>query len=152
MSDSVNRARRFSDAPAPESSRPARLRQLKALAERFQSSMLGWKADSNDQENLPLLNRPLYRYEPEPGEVVDGAVFAFVQGTDPESLLLIELVEEDSRQQWMYAFARRTAGKLDGRLDDKLVWTAPLNPEYKDPRGPHFTIHIPLELAPRPDK
>jgi hypothetical protein len=140
------------DAPVPEASRPARLRQLKQLAERFQSSMLGWKADSNDQEKLRLLNRPLYRYEPESGAIIDGAVFAFVQGTDPESLLLIELVQEGSQQQWMYAFARRTAGKLEGRLDDKVVWTAPLNPEYKDPRGPHFTIHMPLESPPRTDK
>jgi hypothetical protein len=133
------------DAPRPAESRGGRLRQIKQLAERFQSTMLGWKAESNDQEKLRLLNRPLYRYEPESGPVIDGAVFAFVQGTDPESLLLIELVEETSRQTWVYAFARRTAGKLEGRLDDKVVWTAPLNPEYKDPRGPHFTVHMVLD-------
>ena len=133
------------DAPAPEKNRAARLRQIKQLSERFQSSMLGWKADSNDQEKLRLLNRPLYRYEPQSGPVLDGAVFAFVQGTDPESLLLIELVDDREEQRWDYAFARRTAGKLEGRLDDKIVWTAPLNPEYKDPRGPHFTVHLELE-------
>jgi hypothetical protein len=132
----------ISDAPRPADSRAGRLRQIKQLAERFQSTMLGWKAESNDQEKLRLLNQPLFRYEPEAEPVIDGAVFAFVQGTDPESLLLIELVEEDTRQTWVYAFARRTAGKLEGRLDDKIVWTAPLNPEYKDPRGPHFTVHM----------
>ena len=133
------------DAPDPADSRAARLRQIKQLAERFQSTMLGWKSESNDQEQLRLLNRPLYRYEPETGPVIDGAVFAFVQGTDPESLLLIELVQESSRPTWVYAFARRTAGKLEGRLDDKVVWTAPLNPEYKDPNGPHFTVHMVLD-------
>jgi hypothetical protein len=132
------------DAPPAEESRPARLRQIKQLSERFQSSMLGWKHDSNDQEQLRLLTKPLYRYDPESGPVVDGAVFAFVQGTDPESLLLIELVEEDGERRWEYAFARRTAGKLEGRLDGKVVWAAPLNPEYKDPRGPHFTVHLEL--------
>jgi hypothetical protein len=134
-------------APSAGKSRAARLRQIRQLSERFQSSMLGWKSDSNDQEQLRLLTRPLYRYEPESGPVVDGAVFAFVQGTDPESLLLIELVEKDGQQQWEYAFARRTAGKLEGRLDGKVVWTAPLNPEYKDPRGPHFTVHLELERS-----
>jgi hypothetical protein len=137
------------DAPPSEKSRVARLRQIKQLSERFQSSMLGWKRDSNDQEQLRLLTKPLYRYDPESGPVVDGAVFAFVQGTDPESLLLIELVDEDGRQRWEYAFARRTAGKLEGRLDGKLVWSAPLNPEYKDPRGPHFTVHLELERSAR---
>jgi hypothetical protein len=140
------------DAPAPKDSRSGRLRQIKLLAERFQSTMLGWKADTNDQEKLRLLPRPLYRYNPDSGPVVDGAVFAFVLGTDPESLLLIELVREESQLRWVYAFARRTAGKLEGRLDGKVVWTAPLNPEYKDPRGSHFTVHMPLDLPPRADK
>jgi hypothetical protein len=140
------------DAPGSRGTRPERLRQMKQLAERFESTMLGWKADTNDQEKLRRLPRPVYRYEPDSGPVVDGAVFAFVQGTDPESLLLIELVQEESQQRWVYAFARRTAGKLEGRLDGKVVWTAPLNPEYKDPRGPHFTVHMPLDLSRRADK
>jgi hypothetical protein len=140
------------DAPAPRSTRPERLRQMKKLAERFESTMLGWKIDTNDQEKLRRLPQPIYRYDPEPGPVVDGAVFAFVQGTDPESLLLIELAQEESQQRWVYAFARRTAGKLEARLDGKVVWTAPLNPEYKDPRLPHFTVHIPLNLPPRAEK
>jgi hypothetical protein len=140
------------DAPAPKGSGPERLRQMKSLAERFESTMLGWRIDTNDQEKLRFLPQPIYRYDPEAGPVVDGAVFAFVQGTDPESLLLIELVQEGSQQRWVYAFARRTAGKLEARLDGKVVWTAPLNPEYKDPRGPHFTVHMPLDLRPRADK
>jgi hypothetical protein len=133
------------DAPAPKATRKQRLPQLKQLAERFESTMLGWRVETNDQEKLRLLSQPLYRYDPEPGAVIDGAVFAFVQGTDPESLLLIELVQDGPQQRWVYAFARRTAGKLEGRLDDKVVWTAPLNPEYKDPKGPHFTVHIRLD-------
>jgi hypothetical protein len=131
------------DAPVPANDRAGRFRQMRQLVERFDSTMLGWKADSNDREELRLLTRALYRYEMESSPVIDGAVYAFVQGTDPESLLLIEAVEASPVRQWFYAFARRTAGKLEGRLDDKVVWTAPLNPEYKDPQGPRFTIHIP---------
>jgi hypothetical protein len=140
------------DAPAPKASRAERLLQMKQLSDRFESTMLGWKADTNDQEKLRLLPRPIYRYEPEKGPVVDGAVFAFVQGTDPESILLIELVQEEGQQRWVYAWARRTAGKLEGRLDGKVVWTAPLNPEYKDPRLPQFTVHLPLNMPPRAEK
>jgi hypothetical protein len=140
------------DAPAAKDSRPERLRQMKLLAERFESTMLGWKIDTNDQEKLRRLPRPLYRFDPDSGPVVDGAVFAFVLGTDPESLLLIELVKEKEQSRWVYAFARRTAGKLEGRLDGKVVWTAPLNPEYKDPRAPRFTVHVPIDLSPRGDK
>jgi hypothetical protein len=138
------------DSPLPKDSRAERLQQLKQLSERFESTMLGWQVTTQDQEKLRLLPRPLYRYEPDSGPILDGAVFAFVQGTDPESLLLIELVKEAAQPRWVYAFARRTAGKLEGRLDGRVVWTAPLNPEYKDPRAPRFTVHMPLDLSPRP--
>jgi hypothetical protein len=140
------------NAPAPKGSRTERLQQIKLLAERFESTMLGWRIDTNDQEKLRLLPRPIYRYDPDSGPVVDGAVFAFVQGTDPETILLIELAQKESQQRWVYAFARRTAGKLEGRLDGKVVWTAPLNPEYKDPHLPQLTVHMPLNLPTRLEK
>ena len=84
--------------------------------------MLGWKADSTDREELRLLPKPLYRYEPKAGPVIDGAVFAFVMGTDPESLLLIEAVKSGGKQSgssrlpaarrasWKAATRRRSCG------------------------------------------
>ena len=41
------------------------------LAEQFQSTMLGWKADNTDREELRLLSRPLFRYEPVEGPIND---------------------------------------------------------------------------------
>jgi hypothetical protein len=128
-----------------------RLRQLRALAEEFQSSMLGWKADSTDREQLRLLPRPLYRYQPKKGPIIDGAVFAFVMGTDPESLLLLEAVQgSDGTAKWEFAFARRTSGELEGRHQDKVVWHADRYPGMKDPNQPRFSIGqpIPPELLP----
>jgi hypothetical protein len=138
------------DAPALEAARPQRLRQMKSLAERFQATMLGWKADSTDREELRLLSRPLFRYDPKGGSVIDGAVFAFAMGTDPEALLLIEAVKDGEAARWQYAFARRTSGELEGRLDGAVVWKAPRYPPQYDPRLPHFTIGAPLpaDLAP----
>ena len=55
--------------------------------------------------------------------LIDGAVFAFVQGTDPEAVLLIEAVRRDDRTVWQYAFGRRDrlqrrgAARPLGRLD-----------------------------------
>jgi hypothetical protein len=114
------------DAPAPEASRAQRLRQMKSLAGQFQSTMKGWKGDDTDREELRLLPRPLYRYEPAEDEeiVVDGAVFAFVMGTDPESLLLLEAIKDGEHSKWRYAFARRTSGELEGRHRATVVWTA----------------------------
>jgi hypothetical protein len=132
------------EAAAPEGTRPARLRQMKALAERFQATLLGWKVDNTDREQLRLLSRPLYRYDPKTGDVLDGAVFAFVMGTDPEVLLLVEAVKEGDQASWQYAFARRTSGELEGRLDGAVVWNAPRFPVQIDPRRPHYNRGTPL--------
>lgn len=132
------------DAPTPAATANQRLRQLKALAEQFQSTMLGWKADDTDREELRLLPRPLYRYETKEGAVIDGAVFGFVMGTDPESLLLIEALDEEGRQRWQFAFARRTSGRLEGRHRDKIVWTADRWPGNRDPMEPHFAVGTPI--------
>lgn len=131
-------------APAPDDTRRARLRQMKALAERFQAAMLGWKADSTDREELRLLPQPLFRYDPRAGNVVDGAVFAFVMGTDPEVLMLIEAVKVGDQTKWQYACVRRTSGKLEARLDGAVVWQVDKFPRQHDPRLPYFTIGTPL--------
>jgi len=138
------------DAPAPANSAGQRLRQMKKLAEEFQSTMVGWKSDNTDREELRLLSRPLYRYEPKSGRVIDGAVFAFVMGTDPETLLLIEAVEQDGSPVWQYAFVRRTSGELDGRHRDTVVWTAARYPASGDPTQPGYSLRTPIppELQP----
>jgi hypothetical protein len=132
------------EAPGPDESRNQRLRQMKALAEQFQATMLGWKTDSTDREELRLLSKPLYRYDPKDGAVFDGAVFAFATGTDPEVLLLLEAVREGEKTGWHYAFARRTSGQLEGRWRDRPVWNAARFPQQNDPKQPHFTKGTPL--------
>jgi hypothetical protein len=145
---------RIPDAPPPEETPAQRLRQMKSLAEQFQSSMLGWKSDSTDREELRLLPRPLYRYESKDVAVFDGAVFAFVMGTDPESLLLIEAVNKGGEKAWEFAFARRTSGELEGRHKDQVVWHADRYPPNNDPSKPHFSIGAPIppELLPTLDE
>ena len=127
---------------------------MKALASQFQSTMLGWKSDDSDREELRLLPRPLYRYETTDATVFDGAVFPFVMGTDPESLLLLEAVKEGETARWRYAFARRTSGELEGRYHDKVVWTAARYVDQHDSRQSQFSLSRPIPpalLAPAAD-
>jgi hypothetical protein len=130
--------------PTPAETRALRLRQMKALAQKFQATLLGWKTDNSDREQLRLLTRPLYRYDPKEGAVTDGAVFAFAMGTDPEALLLVEAVKERGAAKWQYAFARRTSGELEARLGEAVVWNAERFPQQDDARKPHFTRVTPL--------
>lgn len=75
------------DAPAPAATPAARLRQLRVLAEGFSATDNflgeGWS-------HLRLLPKPLLRYGHAGSGVEDGALFAFVLGTDPEVVLMIE--------------------------------------------------------------
>jgi hypothetical protein len=68
-------------------------------------------------------------------------------GTDPESLLLIEAVQEGDKSIWEFAFARRTSGELEGRHRDKVVWHAPRYPAMKDPNQPRFSLGTPIPPA-----
>lgn len=117
------------DAPAPAQGQAARLRQMKSLAGRFTARLRPLDTSAGTPEVLRLLPRPLYRYElaDSPGtqpNLRDGGMFAFVMGTDPEVVLLLEAVERDDKLVWQYAFARATAYAVEANLDDELVWSA----------------------------
>ncbi len=135
------------DADVPAEMPAARLRQMKTLANQFSSTMLGWRADKSDRESLRLLPQPLHRYDSKRSDLLDGAVFAFVQGTDPESLLLLEAFKVGNRFEWQFAFARRTSGELEGRHKDTIVWHADRFPANGDPRSTHRVLSRPIDTS-----
>ena len=109
-------------ATEPAANAAGRLRQMRQLSRRFGSRYVESKTKSYE---LRLIPRPVYRYdlgEPKAdAEVVDGAMFAFAQGTDPELLLMIEARRSPSGLRWYYATAKRTVGQVDISLDRKAV-------------------------------
>ncbi len=112
----------------PGDSRVVRRRQMKGLASRFSTSI---SYRNVEPKALRLLPTPIYRYEvPEAGvidgAVIDGAIFAFVQATDPEALLLVEARSVGDSVQWHYAFARCTAWAVTARLEETVVYEAPI--------------------------
>ena len=137
-------------APKPAKTHAERLRQMKAIAERFKATMTGWLGDDTDREELRLLPRPLYRYdvknakEPDPN-LLDGALFAYVQGTDPEVVLVLEAIGTAKKSAWQYAFVRATSGGLEVKLGREVVWTATKAPANRNPTLPHFTMQRVLE-------
>jgi hypothetical protein len=112
----------FPDAPRPAEAKTKRLAQMKELARRFSCRL----ADGDDRgESLRFLPRPLYRYESERHDIVDGALFAFVQGTDPEVILTLEAAGKDSDVAWRYALTRRSMLALEADLDGQRIWAVP---------------------------
>ena len=132
--------RRVPGAEPPGNSPAARLRQMKGIADRFTVTMLGWNGDDSDREQLRRLVKELYRYKPESPQTIDGAVFAFVKGTDPEVLLAVEAVAGKSGPEWQYAFIRQTSGGVEARLGDEVLWTQPKHVARRDPTKPFISL------------
>jgi len=136
------------DGPPPAETAPSRLRQMKAMAERF-SARLPERNRDGKHEVLRLLARPLFRYDLKEDKnaersLQDGAVFAFVMGTDPEVILLLETVQRGDDAAWQYALARATAWAAEATLGDKVVWSVSHDMQVDDPRNSQFQIRRPL--------
>lgn len=113
---------------APADSPGGRLRQMKTIAERF-SGAVDRNTSFESPEELRLLTTPLYRYSASSQDILDGALFAFVQGTNPEVLLLIEAQgAEPASRIWRYGFARMSSYNLRVRRGDETVWERPFEP------------------------
>lgn len=109
------------DADPPAESSTARLLQMRRIAHRFTAS----RTDREEtKRELRLLRQPLHRYADREGGRLDGALFCFVEGTDPEAFLLIESRVGDGGPTWQYAAARMNSIQLDLALDGRDVWRA----------------------------
>lgn len=117
---------RFDGAPAPARSRPARLTQMRKLLNDVRTEL-----ESSESE-LRLLTQPVYRYPEDAEDVLDGAIFSFVMGTDPEVFVLLEARPPAAGQDpvWHFAPARFTGGALSLTMGDKVLWESP-KWEYK---------------------
>jgi hypothetical protein len=113
----------FSEASDPQSSPRLRLNQMRRLAGEFRIE----KTTRDDvKRELRLLPNPVYRYESEDPEVLDGALFAFVEVTDPEAFVMIEAwAEGKEKYEWQCAFARMDSCRLRVYRADQLLWEAP---------------------------
>jgi hypothetical protein len=119
------RADGFVRKPLPEGPKPAgtaalRLVQLRRQAERFTADFE--IRSVKGKEDLRLMPQPLYRYTADKG-AIEGAIFALVHNSDPELLVVLELVDPaGDKPAWSYAPARMSSARMRLRLDGKEVW------------------------------
>ena len=66
-----------------------------------------------------MLTQPIYRYVSTDPDVLDGGLFAFVQGTDPDIILMIEALRTPKAAEWQFASARMNS--LDLRLSSRAA-------------------------------
>lgn len=93
--------------------------QMRTIAERYQVTDLF----DNKRNELRLIPRPLYRYSALEAGILDGALFSFALGTDPEAIIMVESQKEAGVDTWKVAFARMTGYACEAKLDGKEIWS-----------------------------
>jgi hypothetical protein len=101
------------DAPKPAATATARLVQMRQLARRF-TAKERLKMDSIE---CRLLTQPIDRYQSAAEKIVDGAIFAYANGTNPE----LGVVLESDGERWLYGVFRLTSAEANVALDGQQV-------------------------------
>jgi hypothetical protein len=122
-------------APRPGGTPSQRLRQMRTLADEFRAEdnfgNVGWRP-------LRMLPTPIARYGKPGATPEDGALFAFVEGTDPEVFLFIEVRRGAKGPEWQYACAPMSCWALKVERKGQVVWSVPLRTTV-DPSKPFFS-------------
>ena len=108
-------------APQPATKKDQRLAQMKKIARRFKAHEF-WDPN-NTRYDLRLLTRPIHRYSDPKSGMLDGGVFIFTHGTNPEIFLFVEALSKDGKPTtWQYAAARTANAEVHVELDGRDVW------------------------------
>jgi hypothetical protein len=114
---------RGADPPATSSSK--RLVQMRALAREFTVEELDKRNRPKGDDQTPrLLPTPLYRYDAKRTKALDGALYAFVLGTDPELLLLLECDTAAAKPEWRFGVGRMNTFHTCLKRKSETVWEA----------------------------
>lgn len=103
----------LADAPRPAGTPAGRLAQMRQFARRFAAR----ETFNKDTVECRLVAQPFDRYQSPAEKVIDGAVFALANGTNPEVGLLFE-ADGDG---WRYAVLRLGAAEMVVSLDGQEV-------------------------------
>ena len=72
--------------------------------------------------------------------MVDGAIFIYANGTNPEALLLIEAEAQGARSPvWSYTAAPLTRAEPTLKLDGKNLWSSPTK-EHTTPEDTYYDV------------
>jgi hypothetical protein len=108
------------DTTEPAASAVGRLVQMRDALRRFRA----WeRAEVDGRIELRPMTTPLMRYAHEASGVVDGALFAFANGTNPEVLIVFEASRSAAGESvWQYRLGQMTGAAVTVEYQDKPVW------------------------------
>ena len=106
------------NAPKVSTKQSIRMAQMRRISKSFTATVT-----ENNETRQPLraLSEPIYRFESNDAGR-DGAVFAYVFGTDPELILAIETRSTPTGPKWYFAAGRFTTHPLQLMYQKSVVW------------------------------
>lgn len=111
--------RELAGAPAPADTEAERARQMRELIQRFSAR----EHFKSQDYALRLISHPIDRYANSATQILDGQVFLFANGTNPEVLFMIEARRPGAGSPgWWYAAAPLARAEVALILDRKEVW------------------------------
>ncbi len=109
------------DAPSPAATQAERLRQMRDMLKGFSGHEF-YKTNMQDY-TLRLISHPIDRYADAASGLMDGAIFAYANGTNPEVLVIFEARRQEAAQPaWWYAAAPLARAKVSLKLGREEVW------------------------------
>ena len=109
------------DAPPPADTPLRRLLQMRDIGSAFTADKTTRLKEKRD---LRLQSQPTFRYQAGDPETIDGALFAFVEATDPEVFLCLEARQENGKSAWHYGLARMNSVRVSASYQGQQVWVA----------------------------
>jgi hypothetical protein len=129
--------RPLSGMKMPDATPAGRLRQMKEASRRFSAHEF-WELEHSRFE-LRLLIQPVHRYDDPSRRILDGAVFVFAHGTNPEVTLFLEALQGKNGAEWQYAVGRSCQAEFHVLQDEKEVHSGP---RLKDSVGDREAIWL----------
>jgi hypothetical protein len=139
-------------APPPAAEAAPRQRQSKLLAGKFTGHEF-WDPN-NSRFELRRLEKPLYTYRDEGAGILDGALYALANGTNPEIMVFVEAranPKDGSKPVWKFAVGRSAHAELHLLFDDKEVYAAPRGDQVSGPNKPYWLGFFTTPREPKKD-
>ena len=125
------------DAPPPPETSVQRLAQMRTIAKDFEAAD---DFEGKSRWELRLLAKPLQRYGKPNSDILDGALFTFAHGTDPEVFLMLEARSSGGKYRWHYGLAPMTAYAVRVSYKGKVLWNRPEQKPPFDPAEPFYIL------------
>lgn len=106
-------------APPPAADARRRLIQMRSLVRQYSASD---QFEETKPYVLYLQSNPLHRYGEANDDIIDGALFSFTHGTDPELLVLVEAQKTEDQAEWRIGFAPLTSYEVEVTRNGEAIW------------------------------